>query len=61
MKTITNNRGTKEVRIRKNENEFTACYVQIFFDGASNSETLLQLKSFKTEKAAIKWADKTLN
>ena len=57
MTTIKNNTGTKAVNISTDATgTVNAMYVQIY----NGQEQVLQSKSYKTEKAAIKWANKIL-
>ena len=57
MTTIKNNTGTKAVNISTDATGMiNAMYVQIY----KGQEQVLQSKSYKTEKAAIKWANKIL-
>ena len=57
MTTIKNNTGTKAVNISTDATgTINAMYVQIY----KGQEQVLQSKSYKTEKAAIKWANKIL-
>jgi hypothetical protein len=48
----------KAVNITRNHGKFIAAYVQI--DQENQREQLIEMKSYKTEKAAIKWANKNL-
>jgi hypothetical protein len=48
----------KAVFITKNHGEFVAEFVQ--FDNENQREHLIEMKCYKTEKAAIKWANKQL-
>ena len=48
----------KAVFIRRNHGKFIAAYVQI--DQENQREQLIEMKCYKTEKAAIKWANKQL-
>jgi hypothetical protein len=48
----------KAVFITKNHGEFIAEFVQ--FDNENQREHLIEMKCYKTEKAAIKWANKNL-
>ena len=58
MTTIKNNTGTKAVNISTDATgTINAMYVQTY----KGQEQVLQSKSYKTEKAAIKWATKMLN
>ena len=57
MTTIKNNTGTKAVNISTDATgTVNAMYVQIY----NGQEQVLQSKSYKTENAAIKWANKIL-
>ena len=58
MKTLKNSTGTKAVNISTDATgTVNAMYVDIY----NGQEQVLQSKSYKTEKAAIKWATKMLN
>lgn len=48
----------KAVNITRNHGKFIAAYVQI--DNENQREQLIEMKSYKTEKSAIKWANKQL-
>jgi hypothetical protein len=48
----------KAVNITRNHGKFIAAYVQI--DQENQREQLIEMKCYKTEKAAIKWANKQL-
>jgi hypothetical protein len=48
----------KSVNITRNHGKFIAAYVQI--DQENQREHLIEMKSYKTEKAAIKWANQNL-
>jgi hypothetical protein len=48
----------KAVNITKNHGKFIAAYVQI--DQENQREQLIEMKSYSTEKSAIKWANKQL-
>jgi hypothetical protein len=48
----------KAVNITRNHGKFIAAYVQ--FDQENQREHLIEMKSYSTEKAAIKWANKQL-
>jgi hypothetical protein len=48
----------KAVNITRNHGKFIAAYVQI--DQENQREHLIEMKSYKTEKAAIKWANRQL-
>ena len=48
----------KAVNITRNHGKFIAAYVQI--DQENQREHLIEMKSYSTEKAAIKWAKKQL-
>ena len=57
MTTIKNNTGTKAVNISTDATgTINAMYVQIY----KGQEQVLQSKSYKIEKSAIKWANKIL-
>jgi hypothetical protein len=56
--TILSASKKKAVNITKNHGKFIAAYVQ--FDKENQREHLIEMKSYKTEKAAIKWANKNL-
>jgi len=57
-KVIVSESGRKLVRISKNHGQYFAAYVQP--DHENQRELLLQMKTFSTEKRAIKWANKIL-
>jgi len=48
----------KAVNITKNHGKFIAAFVQ--FDQENQREHLIEMKSYSSEKAAIKWANKQL-
>jgi hypothetical protein len=48
----------KAVNITRNHGKFIAEFIQ--FDQENQREHLIEMKSYKTEKAAIKWANKNL-
>ena len=50
--------GKKAVNISKNQGGFVAAFVQI--DKENEREQLIEMKRYKTEKAAVKWAKKQL-
>lgn len=61
MKTLTSASGNKKVNIITNQNGgFYAKHIQLINTGISFEESLIQMKSFITEKAAEKWALKNL-
>lgn len=58
MTTIKNTTGTKAVNILNDGSGlFRAMYVQIY----NGEEQVLASKTYKTEKAAIKWANSKLS
>ena len=59
MITIKNKTGTKEVIIIKTSYGFYCSYLQIYKDDQTHKQ-VLDSKSYKFEKAAIKWANKQL-
>lgn len=59
MTTIKSTSGKKAVNISKNNGQFVACYVQI--DVANQREQLINMKWYKSEKSALKYANKVLN
>lgn len=59
MKTLENNRKTKAVRIRQNGKDSTS-FIASFFQIYQGEESIIQAKSFATEKNAEKWAMKVL-
>jgi len=61
MTTITSKSGKKAVRMSNNNGQINACYVQYNKEADQINEQLLELKTFKTEKSAEKWAEKILN
>ena len=56
MTRINNTTGSKAVIIRKNWSGFIAMYVQVY----QGEEQVLDSKSYGTEKACIRWANKVL-
>lgn len=54
MKTLTNNSGTKAVNITNRENVFTCMYCDVY----QGEQQVLDSKKYRSEKAAIKWANK---
>ena len=56
--TILSASKKKAVFIRKNHGKFIAEFVQ--FDKENQREHLIEMKSYSSEKAAIKWANKQL-
>jgi hypothetical protein len=56
--TILSASKKKAVNITRNHGKFIAAYVQI--DQENQREQLIEMKSYKTEKAAINWAKKQL-
>jgi hypothetical protein len=48
----------KAVNITRNHGKFIAEFIQ--FDQENQREHLIEMKSYKTEKAAINWAKKNL-
>ncbi len=60
MRTLKSKTGKKAVNITKNNGNFICCYVQINEDDQI-TEDLIELKEFKTESRAIKWAEEQLN
>jgi hypothetical protein len=61
MKTLSSTSGNKKVNIVLNVNGgFFAKHVQVINTGLGIEESLIQMKSFNTEKSAEKWAIKVL-
>jgi hypothetical protein len=58
MKTLENNRKTKAVRIRQNGD--STSFIASFFQIYQGEESIIQAKSFASEKNAEKWAMKVL-
>lgn len=61
MKTLENNRKTKAVRIRQNgKGKDSTSFIASFFQIYQGEESIIQAKSFASEKNAEKWAMKVL-
>lgn len=62
MGTLKNTSGSKKVGIRfnPNHNKFVARFIQISNCGTHNQEDLIEMKMYKSEKSATKWAKKQL-
>ena len=59
--TIWNNAGTKAVKIRHlHLIGWTASYVSQYHNGLQTVQTVIEVKTYKTEKACLKFADKVL-
>ena len=59
--TITANNTKKFVNIKNNNGSFLALLVQPYAETETyHTEQVLNSKSFKSEKSAIKWANKEL-
>jgi hypothetical protein len=56
--TIFSESKKKAVFITRNHGKFIAEFIQ--FDQENEREHLIEMKSYKTEKAAINWANKNL-
>jgi hypothetical protein len=56
--TILSASKKKAVNITRNHGKFIAEFIQ--FDKENEREHLIEMKSYKTEKAAINWANKQL-
>lgn len=57
MRKLTNNSGTKLVNITNRENVFTCMYCDVY----QGEQQVLDSKKHRSEKAAIKWANKKLD
>jgi len=56
METLSNNSGSKIVNITEREGSFTCMYCDVY----QGEEQVLDSKTYKSKKAAIKWANKQL-
>ena len=56
MKTLSNNSGSKIVNITEREGTFTCMYCDVYQGG----QQVLDSKSYRSMKAATKWASKQL-
>ena len=56
MKTITNNTGSKAVKISQNTGTFRAVHYQIY----NGEQDVIQYKEFASMATAEKWANKVL-
>ena len=56
MKTLSNATGSKVVNITSREGSFTCMYCDVY----QGEQQVLDSKTYKNEKAAIKWANKQL-
>jgi hypothetical protein len=56
MRTFTNFTGSKVVNITKREGTFTCMYCDVY----QGQQQVLDFKSYASEKAAVKWANKQL-
>ena len=63
MTTFKNTTGSKKVEISFNPNheKFVARFIQISNCGTHNEEDLIEMKMYKSEKTAEKWAKKQLS
>ena len=58
MTTLSNTTGSKKVNISYNDfNGYRCSFVQVY----NNEESIIEAKSFTTEKKALTWANKKLN
>ena len=56
MQTLSNSTGSKIVNITNREGSFTCMYCDVY----QGEQQVLDSKVYKSEKAAIKWANKQL-
>ncbi len=56
MKTLTNESGSKIVNITNREGVFTCMYCDVY----QGEQQVLDSKSYKSEKMAVKWANNKL-
>ena len=56
MKTLSNATGSKVVNITSRDGSFTCMYCDVY----QGEQQVLDSKVYKSEKAAIKWANKRL-
>jgi hypothetical protein len=56
MKTLSNNSGSKIVNITERNGSFTCMYCDVY----QGEQQVLDSKSYKSMKAAVKWANKQL-
>lgn len=56
MKTLSNATGSKVVNITRREGSFTCMYCDVY----QGEQQVLDSKNYKSEKTAIKWANKKL-
>jgi hypothetical protein len=56
MKTLSNTTGSKIVNITNRDGYFTCMYCDVY----QGEQQVLDSKEYKSEKAAIKWANKKL-
>ena len=56
MKTLSNATGSKVVNITNREGSFTCMYCDVY----QGEQQVLDSKVYKSEKTAIKWANKKL-
>jgi hypothetical protein len=56
MKTLSNATGSKVVNITSREGSFTCMYCGVY----QGEQQVLDSKTYKSEKSAIKWANKKL-
>ena len=56
MKTLSNKSGSKVVNITQREGTFTCMYCDVY----QGEHQVLDSKEYKSEKMAIKWANKKL-
>lgn len=62
MTTLNNATGSKKVEIRFNNNheKFVCRFIQVSNCGTHKQEDLIEMKMYKSEKTATKWAKKQL-
>jgi hypothetical protein len=56
MKTLSNATGSKVVNITEREGSFTCMYCDVY----QGEQQVLDSKSYASQKAAVKWANKKL-
>ena len=61
MTTLKSKSGKKGVNISRNQGSFIVAYVQYFNEGDQVRESLIEMKRYKSEKTATKWANNKLN
>jgi hypothetical protein len=56
MQTLSNTTGSKVVNITEREGSFTCMYCDVY----QGEQQVLDSKSYASQKAAVKWANKQL-